>query len=75
MIAPVFTESDPSPFMPVFAAPAVTFVRGIGTELFDTQGNRYLDFLGGLAVIGLGHAHPAITEAIATQANALKSIA
>jgi acetylornithine/N-succinyldiaminopimelate aminotransferase len=74
MIAPVFTESDPSPFMPVFAAPAVTFVRGIGTELFDTQGNRYLDFLGGLAVIGLGHAHPAITEAIATQAATLMHV-
>ena len=74
MIAPVFTESDPSPFMPVFAAPAVTFVRGTGTELFDTQGNRYLDFLGGLAVIGLGHAHPAITEAIATQAATLMHV-
>ena len=74
MIAPVFTESDPSPFMPVFAAPAVTFERGIGTELFDTHGNRYLDFLGGLAVIGLGHAHPAITEAIATQAATLMHV-
>ena len=51
MIAPVFTDDNPSPFMPVFAAPAITFARGVGTELYDTDGKRYLDFLGGLAVI------------------------
>ena len=74
MIAPVFTDDNPSPFIPVFAAPAVTFVRGSGTELFDTDGKRYLDFLGGLAVIGLGHAHPAITAAIAEQAATLMHV-
>lgn len=74
MIAPVFTDDNPSPFIPVFASPAVTFVRGSGTELFDTEGNRYLDFLGGLAVIGLGHSNPAITAAIAEQAGTLMHV-
>ena len=74
MIPPVFTDDNPSPFMPVFAAPAVTFARGSGTELFDTDGKRYLDFLGGLAVIGLGHAHPAITAVIAEQAATLMHV-
>jgi len=74
MIAPVFTDTNPSPFIPVFAAPAVEFVRGSGTELFDAEGNRYLDFLGGLAVIGLGHSNPVITAAIAEQAATLMHV-
>ena len=74
MIAPVFTDDNPSPFMPVFAAPAITFARGKGTELYDTDGKRYLDFLGGLAVIGLGHANPVITAAIAEQAATLMHV-
>ncbi|MCU1397681.1 MAG: argD [Acidimicrobiales bacterium] len=74
MIAPVFTDDNPSPFMPVFAAPAITFARGVGTELYDTEGKRYLDFLGGLAVIGLGHANPAITAAITEQAATLMHV-
>ena len=49
----------------------VTFVRGSGTELFDDRGNRYLDFLCGLAVTSLGHAHPAVTAAISEQAGTL----
>ena len=47
------------------------FVRGAGTELWDDQGKRYLDFLGGLAVISLGHAHPAVADALAEQAATL----
>ncbi len=60
-----------SPFMPVFPPPAVMFVRGKGTELFDIDGRRYLDFLSGIAVTSLGHAHPAIADAISTQAHEL----
>ena len=60
-----------SPFMPVFAPPARTFVRGSGTELWDDDGNRYLDFLCGLAVTSLGHANPAVAEAISAQASTL----
>ena len=57
--------------MPTYAPPTVTFVRGRGTELWDDTGMRYLDFLCGLAVTSLGHAHPAIAEALCAQANTL----
>ena len=46
----------------------VAFVRGKGAYLWDADGKKYLDFLAGIAVNGLGHSHPAITEAVATQA-------
>lgn len=46
----------------------VTFVAGHGCELIDQTGERYLDCIGGIAVCALGHAHPAITAAIAVQA-------
>lgn len=59
------------PFMPVFGPPKVMFVRGQGTRLWDVHGREYLDLLGGLAVIGLGHANPAVTEAIRDQAGTL----
>jgi acetylornithine/N-succinyldiaminopimelate aminotransferase len=59
------------PFMPVFGPPQIMFVKGRGTELWDADGKRYLDFLGGLAVIGLGHANPVVAEAIAHQAGEL----
>ncbi len=59
------------PIMPNYGAPKVTFVRGAGTELWDVDGNRYLDFLCGLAVTSLGHAHPVVAGAIAQQANTL----
>jgi len=59
---------DESPFMPVFAPPQRMFVRGSGTELFDVDGNRYLDFLSGLAVTSLGHANPVVAAAISKQA-------
>ena len=54
-----------------YGTPPVTFVRGEGAELWDDRGRRYLDFLCGLAVTGLGHAHPAVTEAVAAQAGTL----
>ncbi len=62
---------DACPFMPVFGPPQIMFVKGAGTELWDADGKRYLDFLGGLAVIGLGHANPVVAEAIAKQAGEL----
>jgi acetylornithine/N-succinyldiaminopimelate aminotransferase len=49
----------------------VTFVRGEGSWLWDDGGRRYLDFLSGLAVTSLGHAHPAVAEAVADQARTL----
>ncbi|HQU13121.1 MAG TPA: aminotransferase class III-fold pyridoxal phosphate-dependent enzyme, partial [Thermodesulfobacteriota bacterium] len=49
----------------------VTFVRGEGSWLYDDLGKPYLDFLGGIAVAILGHAHPAVTRAIGEQAGRL----
>jgi acetylornithine/N-succinyldiaminopimelate aminotransferase len=49
----------------------VTFVRGEGSWLFDDTGKPYLDFLGGIAVALLGHAHPEVTRAISEQAGRL----
>ncbi len=46
----------------------VAFERGSGAWLWDTEGKQYLDSLSGIAVCGLGHAHPAITAAITRQA-------
>ncbi|HEV3402561.1 MAG TPA: acetylornithine transaminase [Acidimicrobiales bacterium] len=57
--------------MPTYPPPPVTFVRGEGSRLYDTEGRAYLDFVGGLAVTSLGHAHPAVAEALATQARSL----
>ena len=52
----------------------VTFMRGQGTELWDTSGKRYLDFLCGLAVTGLGHSHPVVADAVAEQARTLQHV-
>jgi predicted acetylornithine/succinylornithine family transaminase len=57
--------------MATYPAPPVTFVRGEGSYLVDTEGRRYLDCLSGLAVTSLGHAHPAVADALATQATRL----
>jgi predicted acetylornithine/succinylornithine family transaminase len=57
--------------MSTYAAPSVTFVRGQGSYLWDDQGRRYLDFLSGLAVTSLGHAHPAVAEAVCEAAGTL----
>lgn len=54
-----------------YGIPPVTFVRGSGAELWDDNGKRYLDFLCGLAVTSLGHAHPAVTAALRDQAGLL----
>jgi predicted acetylornithine/succinylornithine family transaminase len=62
---------DRSALMHTYADPPVTFVRGAGSELWDSDGKRYLDFLSGLAVTSLGHAHPAVADALAEQARIL----
>jgi acetylornithine/N-succinyldiaminopimelate aminotransferase len=54
-----------------YARAPVAIVRGEGCELIDAEGNRYLDLVAGIAVCALGHAHPAITEAVAKQAGTL----
>ena len=57
--------------MRTYADPPVTFVRGRGTVLYDASGREYLDFVTGLAVVSLGHAHPVVAEAVAEQARTL----
>ena len=57
--------------MATYARQAVAFERGAGVWLWDTQGERYLDALSGIAVCGLGHAHPDVARAIAEQAATL----
>ena len=54
--------------MPTYAPAPVRFVSGRGTELFDDEGRRYLDFLAGIAVVSLGHANARVVDAIARQA-------
>ena len=54
--------------MNTYSPQPVAFARGEGAWLWDTQGRKYLDALAGIAVNGLGHAHPVLTRAIAEQA-------
>ena len=54
-----------------YAPLPVSFEKGEGATLWDTEGKTYLDALGGIAVCGLGHAHPAVTKAICEQAGKL----
>jgi acetylornithine/N-succinyldiaminopimelate aminotransferase len=49
----------------------IVITKGEGCWLWDLNGHRYLDFLSGIAVCGLGHAHPAVVEALTTQAKKL----
>ena len=60
-----------SALMQTYARLPVTFSHGEGVYLYDTAGRRYLDALSGIAVNGLGHAHPAVTAAIREQADKL----
>ncbi len=54
-----------------YARRPIAIVKGKGTEVFDTNGKRYLDFTSGIAVCALGHAHPAIVKAIQEQSEKL----
>jgi acetylornithine/N-succinyldiaminopimelate aminotransferase len=62
---------DAENVMQTYGRLPVAFVRGAGTLLYDSDGKEYLDFLTGLAVTSLGHAHPEVAVAIADQANTL----
>ena len=65
------TEGGSGPLMNTYPPPAVTFVRGAGSRLWDDAGRSYLDFVGGVAVCSLGHAHPAVADAVSTAARTL----
>jgi acetylornithine/N-succinyldiaminopimelate aminotransferase len=57
-----------APLMPTYARADLAFERGEGVWLIGTDGKRYLDFAGGVAVSALGHAHPKLVAAITEQA-------
>ena len=57
--------------MNTYARFPLTLVRGRGARVWDDQGREYLDFVSGIAVTSLGHAHPALTRAIAEQAGTM----
>lgn len=55
----------------VFGRPQLVLERGAGCYVWDVDGRRYLDLLGGIAVNSLGHAHPAVVEAVSNAAGRL----
>ncbi|WP_083883960.1 acetylornithine transaminase [Nocardia higoensis] len=60
-----------SALMNNYGTPQVALVRGSGAVVYDADGKRYLDFLGGIAVNSLGHGHPAILAAVTQQLGTL----
>lgn len=63
--------AHPTSVLPTYARAPVTFVRGEGSWLFDADGKRYLDLLAGIAVVSLGHCHPAPVAAAKEQLDRL----
>jgi len=54
--------------MPNYGTPPLALARGEGCRVWDADGNQYLDLIAGIAVSALGHAHPAIVQAVTSQA-------
>src|SRR5215471_21202529 len=54
-------------FMPNYGVPPVAITRGQGCRVTDADGREYLDLIAGIAVSSLGHAHPALVEAVSRQ--------
>ncbi|WP_442864704.1 acetylornithine transaminase [Aeromicrobium sp. HA] len=69
-----WTERYRGAVMNTFGDPQRVLVRGEGSHVWDADGNRYLDLLGGIAVNVLGHGHPAILEAVTQQLQTLGHI-
>lgn len=66
------TRADYDPvFVPNYAPAGALLARGEGSRVWDTEGSEYVDFASGIAVNALGHAHPALVEALAGQAGEL----
>jgi acetylornithine aminotransferase len=66
-----YTQRWQAAMMDNYGTPPLTLVRGSGAEVWDAEGNRYLDLVGGIAVNALGHAHPAVVEAVTRQLQTL----
>ena len=56
-----------------YGTPALALVQGSGAEVWDADGRRYLDLVSGVAVNALGHAHPAVVDAVTTQIAAARA--
>ncbi|MGW7194121.1 aminotransferase class III-fold pyridoxal phosphate-dependent enzyme, partial [Streptomyces sp. NPDC054838] len=54
-----------------YGTPALALVRGEGAQVWDADGKQYTDFVGGIAVNALGHAHPAVVAAVTEQVSTL----
>jgi acetylornithine aminotransferase len=57
-----------------YGTPGLALSRGAGAEVWDVDGRRYLDLLGGVAVNALGHAHPAVVRAVTEQISTLTQV-
>jgi acetylornithine/N-succinyldiaminopimelate aminotransferase len=64
-------EASRATVLPTYARADVTIVRGEGCRVWDDEGRPYLDFVGGIAVVGLGHLHPTVTAAAHAQLDLL----
>ncbi len=67
----LISDFDKNYCLQVFAPLPVAFTKGKGSYLYDTDGNKYLDMIGGIAVNSLGHANPKLVSAISKQARNL----
>jgi acetylornithine aminotransferase len=65
------SKQEQSTLFPTYARFPVTMVRGEGSRLWDDQGKEYLDFMTGIAVVGLGHNHPKVKAKVAAQLDQL----
>ena len=68
---PTSTERYAAALMNTFGPPQLVLARGKGARVWDEDGNEYVDLLGGIAVNALGHAHPAVVEAVTHQLSTL----
>ncbi|MEP9385489.1 acetylornithine transaminase [Nocardioides sp. KR10-350] len=69
-----YTDRYQSALMNAFGKPKLALVRGEGAHVWDEDGKEYVDFLGGIAVNALGHAHPALVSAVTEQISTLGHI-
>jgi len=69
-----WTERYQHALMNTFGTPATVLVRGEGAYVWDADGKKYLDLLAGIAVNSLGHAHPALIDAVTTQMSTLGQV-
>jgi acetylornithine/N-succinyldiaminopimelate aminotransferase len=69
--SPTSRERHAAALMNTYGPPQLVLTRGKGARVWDEDGNEYVDLLGGIAVNALGHAHPAIVEAVTRQLSTL----